>query len=868
ILAFKTGRVPKVLTQVAYDIGSGCEGDGERGLAHMLEHMIFKGTKKMVEGDIDEVARKYGATINAFTWYDVTGYWFEADKNNWKPFLDILADCMQNSTFEDQYLASEVKAVIQELNMYRDNHNVRIGEAALASTYPSNHPYHSPVIGYAEDVANLTGKKIKDFYKRYYCPRRATLFIVGDIDIEDAVASAKKVFDKVPDVEPAAVAKFIDVVPDMQTHSTKIYEQVQKEVLALHWLIPGLKDKNSIVASAVAHVLGDGEGSRLYRRLVDEEKVAEGVSAELEGTIESDIFFIFVHPKNGMADKCRQIISEELSKIIKDGVSSGELHRMATTSASNYFKGLQSNYGIAFKWMMSYFATRDEYEYFKEIDKLYDVTSSDVQAFATRHLNPFMASSVQILPLTEATQPMWLKAKEEWKQIETKILEHHKRTKPLDIPKLADSMPAPNALEFEFPKPTDQFKLDNGLEVIFHRDETLPLVSVNLSFRDAAYIASTLSGKVAGLAMDMLMEGSVGLSKKEIVDFFDSMGASCDFNAAGARISTLNSNMSDILKRFFHVLLKPKYEKDSFVKLRELSAAAIDRAKDDPRSVAMLALNQELYNGTEFAWSFEQAKELLEKVLLDDIKSVHKDEVAPEKMIMHVVGHFDETEVKDVLQKCTSDWAGGKYEERRIGERKFEAGKKRDIFMMRDQLFMLLGQPSEIDVYHEDRIPLSLVSRILFTAIGSRVWHLREKTGLFYAATGAMGSTVGKEKGHDIAFAIISPEKVDQVEKLFHGVMETMKKDGATSSELDDAKLMYKKNLIDLISSYDALAGMFSLISTIDLGFDYYDKVLKRVNAMTLKELNEVAAKYCDPSRMARVAVGRIGQAKPGPTAN
>ena len=112
ILIFKNIQTPKVLLQIAYDVGSWIEESGEKGLAHLIEHMIFKGTEKLNEGDIEAVARKYGADLNAFTSVDMTSYFFEVNKNNWKPFMGILADCMQNARFDEQHLASELIAVI------------------------------------------------------------------------------------------------------------------------------------------------------------------------------------------------------------------------------------------------------------------------------------------------------------------------------------------------------------------------------------------------------------------------------------------------------------------------------------------------------------------------------------------------------------------------------------------------------------------------------------------------------------------------------------------------------------------------------------------------------------------------------------
>ena len=122
LLMYRNTSQPKVVMQIGYNIGSYIEAEGERGLAHLLEHMIFKGTQKMSESDLDDIARKYGASYNAFTSMDTTAYYFEVDKNNWQPFLGIFSDCMQNARFDEQHLNSELKAVLQELKMNKDQY--------------------------------------------------------------------------------------------------------------------------------------------------------------------------------------------------------------------------------------------------------------------------------------------------------------------------------------------------------------------------------------------------------------------------------------------------------------------------------------------------------------------------------------------------------------------------------------------------------------------------------------------------------------------------------------------------------------------------------------------------------------------------
>ena len=196
ILVRVVHTLPKVSLQIWYNVGSKDEKTNEKGIAHLIEHMIFKGTKLLSESDINVITHLLSGSTNAFTHYDYTGYLFNMPVQNWHQTLGILADCMQNVSFKDDHLNSEMKAVIQELKMYRDNYPRSLIMELMAALFP-DHPYHYPVIGFKQDLFDVHADQLRAFYKKHYWPNNATLVIVGDVDPEDAFAQAKKYFEKI-----------------------------------------------------------------------------------------------------------------------------------------------------------------------------------------------------------------------------------------------------------------------------------------------------------------------------------------------------------------------------------------------------------------------------------------------------------------------------------------------------------------------------------------------------------------------------------------------------------------------------------------------------------------------------------------------
>lgn len=866
ILAFKNTQTPKVLLQIAYDVGSWVERDGERGMAHLIEHMIFKGTDKLSEGDIDSISRKYGATFNAFTGKDMTSYYFEVDKNNWHPFVGILADCMQNARFDSEHLASEFRTVIQELKMLSDNSGRSMMNEAASVIYPSNYPYHFPTIGFKQDLVNLKAEDLKQFYKKYYKPERATLFIVGDIDPDEAIEEAIKSFKNISDDKMTQTVLqdkdlMFDLVSNTRTNETCIYEDVQKEQLGFYWLIPGLRTKGSEeIVSIVEFILGHGEGSRLYKRLVEEEKIAVDVGCSGHQLMEAGIFFVFVEPLQGKIAECKKIISEEINKLIKDGVQKKELEKVITTKEREFFQNLQKLDVFTYEWIKSFIATRDELDVFNKVEKLEKIDSAQIQKFTKHFLDPFFMNQIAVLPLPADKKEVWLKLKQESDKLDKLILQTHPRTAPLEEPKFVNSLPDPKKLSFEFPKPDKEFELPNGLTVLISKNEHWPIFAANCRFKQAGYFAESKEGLLLNFMMNYLMEGTGKFTKEDNVGFFESHGSLYGFDVSGGIVSGLVKNYEQVLEHFAKVLTKPSFPDKELKKLKDIFIDIFQRRKDSQTDVGIKQLKNLIYKDHPFEWTFDDAIELIKDIDIKKLKELHQKYVTPQNMILSISGNFDIDKVEKEIKKSFASWSGEKYWVDVIKKGSFKPGQKIDEFMLRDQVLLLLGRPSPLNVYHPDLIPVKMLNFIAFTSLGSRLYQLREKTGLFYTAFGLLGAGAERVNGFDYAGSILTLENVDKAEKLILGVIDNMGKNGIFEFELDASKQSYLKGIIDLTTTNGSLAVLHAVLKSLELGFDYYDKVLNRVQTISLDEINKICTKYFDSKNMSRVRVGRVGK--------
>lgn len=861
VMVCKQGTAPKVLVQIAYDVGSAIEQEGERGLAHLLEHMIFKGTDKLVEGDIDAIARKYGADFNAFTSHDMTSYYFEADANNWQHFLPILADCMQNAKFDDQHLASEVKAVIQELRMYKDSHWHVMLEHAFTTIFPANHPYHHPIIGYKEDLADISGARLKAFYDKYYHPSRAVLCVVGDVDMDEAIAKAREAFEGIRSNAQDHQPPFIPLTHPLRTYSTTLYKDVQHEQIGLYWRIAGLDGGNHVLVSAVEYVLGGGLASRLHKHLVDDLQIASSVSVGGEQLAVAGIFLVNVEPKEGKREECIAAVTDQITQLAQEGCEDQELYKMVKNRQRQHMLALHNLSDFVYHWLESFFATRNEFNFFQDANKYASVEAAHVKRFCAQWLNPRDMHRIILAPLAAESRDLWQQEQAKEEEYYDFLLNTHKRTDPLSTPTFVHTLPAPTPLTFTFPQPTRVARqLSNQLAIITHTDTSMPLVSTVLSFKQAGYLSRSLQGIGIDLMMSLLLEGSKGIKRAQILEEFDMHGAQYGYNGRGMSLTCSHASFGAVFAHAMHVLTKPRFKKAAFEKMKAIFIHSYKQQKDSPRQMAMRTLKQAIYYKHPYGWSFDESIEYLEALTLEDMVKLHARYVCPAHMVLSVAGDVEPSFVEHCVLQNAHEWPVGSYQAPVYPARQTPPRNAVNIPMLRDQVVLVYGRPSQVLLHEPNHIILDLLSYVCFHSLGSRLFALRERTGLFYSASGAWGADVHQEHGFDYLCAIVSPENIEHAQTAIMDMAVQVADEGITQQELDAARQMYTKDMIDLTVDVRHRAGLFANVETLGIGYDYYDKALQLVHSLTVEEVNKVAKEYVSRDSFVRVAVGRVNQ--------
>ena len=326
-------RAPVMVSQVWYRAGSIDEFNGTTGVAHVLEHMMFKGTKNVPAGEFSKRIAAAGGRENAFTSRDHTAYFQQMQKDRLELSMQLEADRMANLQISDDAFAKEIQVVMEERRMRTDdNPQAVVYERLMASAYQA-HPYQRPIIGWMNDLEQMTAQDARDWYTRWYAPNNATLVVAGDVNANDVLALAKKYFGvlathllpvRKPQDEPAQVG--------IKRINVKAPAKLPYLVLAYH--APVLREWNKDWAPYALQILGGvlsgNDSARLQKALVKEQQIAVNVDAGYDAVARGPgMFMLDATPAQGKSvAELELALRREIERIKEEGVSEAELNRV------------------------------------------------------------------------------------------------------------------------------------------------------------------------------------------------------------------------------------------------------------------------------------------------------------------------------------------------------------------------------------------------------------------------------------------------------------------------------------------------------------------------------------------------------------
>jgi len=337
-----------ITTDIYYKVGSRNEVMGKSGMAHMLEHLSFKSTQKLKEGEFDTIVKSRGGVNNAATGFDKTHYYIKTASKNLELSLDLFSELMHNLKLTDEEFQKERDVVAEERRLRTDNNPMGYLYFRVFNTHFTYHPYHWLPIGFMEDILSWKIEDIRTFYRRYYQPSNAILVVAGDITPQEVFTQSEKYFGSIKNEQVIPKVTAVEPKVDGAKRAILHKESNQVDTLAITYSIPNYAHEDQVALSAISHILSAGKSSRFEKTLVNEKQLANQIYGYNMELTDPGVFLIMAmcSPQASLEALEKEILIE-LEKIKNGDVTQAELDKVKINTKAEFIYSLESSSSVA-----------------------------------------------------------------------------------------------------------------------------------------------------------------------------------------------------------------------------------------------------------------------------------------------------------------------------------------------------------------------------------------------------------------------------------------------------------------------------------------------------------------------------------------
>ena len=853
ILLVPDDSKPSTTVNLTYRVGSKHENTGETGMAHLLEHMLFKGSPKHPQ--VWAEFTKRGLAANGSTSFDRTNYTasFSANADNLQWYLGWLADSMVNSHIAREDLDSEMTVVRNEMESGENRPSRILIQRTMAAMHDW-HPYGRSVIGARSDVENVDIPRLRAFYQLYYQPDNATLIVSGKFDPPQVLKWVAESFGAIPKPTRTLPAMYtLNPVQDGERQVT-LRRSGGAPLLVAGYHVPAGSQPDFAAVEMLAQVLGDVPSGRLHKQLT-ERQLASSTFAFAWSLADPAVMFVGAELAPGQdLDKARQALLEVSESVAKTPISDDELQRARTQWLNGWEQNFTDpeNVGLS---LSEAIALGDWRLFFLGRDQVRDVTLADVQRVAEAYLRPSNRTLGSYIP-TDAPQ----RAPAPTKVDVAQVLQQFKPQAAAAAVEAFEATPAnidARTQRFEFgglkaavlPKPTRGAAAQAVLSLRFGDEKTL--------FGQAA---------AAEAVARLLDKGTATLSRQQVQDRLDALKTQIAIQpgAGGVSVSlsSRREHLADAVALVAELLRRPSFPAEAFDEYKRQSLTRIEAARKEPSAVAGNALarlgNPYPRGDVRYARTFDEQIQDLNALTLDQVRAFHARFYGARFAQFGAAGDIDLQPLQQALRVGFGDWAAGEPFTRvpqpllaAKGETLLLATPDKQNADLRARLPVAL---SDTDA---DYPALTLANHLLGSGGSSRLWtRIRETEGLSYSVYSQIAWNNFEPNSNWLAGAIFAPQNRAKVETALREELARALKDGFSAKELDAARngLLSFRRLSR--AQDDVLAS--ALASNLYLGrtFEISARVDAALAAATTEQVNAALRKYLKPEAIDMVFAG------------
>ncbi|MCP9236294.1 pitrilysin family protein [Lewinella sp. JB7] len=863
VLLFPDQSVPTITVNVTYKVGSRHEAYGETGMAHLLEHLVFKGTPD--HPNIPQELTEHGARPNGTTWYDRTNYFetFSATPENLDWALDMEADRMVNSFIAKKDLDSEMTVVRNEFESGENDPGGVLMERVLSTAYLW-HNYGKSTIGSKADLENVPIERLQGFYRKYYQPDNAVLVVAGKFNPETTLDLIQEKFGSIPRPERELYPTYTrEPIQDGERFvELKRVGDVQVVQAAYH--LPAGPHPDFPAIAVLMDVLTDEPGGRLYTALVEEGNassiwgfapaLAEPTFAFFNANVlkENDLMEVETTLKNTLDSLAQNPPTEEEVKRARDGIlknfeiNQRDANRVGLTLSSYIAQG---------DWRLG-FIFRDRVE---------QVTVDDVVRVAEKYFKPQNRTIGRFFPVekpdrAEIPEVGDLSAMTEGYEGREAIAEGEEFDPAydnIDQRTVSGTLGTNDNIEYALlPKETRGNSVNAQLQLRFGNLDVMK--------------GKAMAGDKAG---SMLMMGSEKYTRQQIQDKLDELKARVniggDADGAYAYIETENERLPAVIDLIGEILRKPTFPETEFNKMIKEELAAIEERRSDPQAIVFTEMQRRASDFPQdhpfYVMTFDEEVDALKKLKLEDVKQYYNDVYGGGNITFSASGDMDVDAVKEALERNFGDWTSPT-EFKRV-PRTYQAVKPEMVKMEtpdKANAWFVAVQTLPLNDEHPDYPALVMGNYMLGGGfLNSRLaTRIRQQDGLSYGVGSQFNASSLDERATFMSYAIYNPENREALEKAFREEIDKARSEGFTAEEIAAAKSGWKQNAAVSRAQDRSMAGELGNNAYLDRDMQWDKALEEKMMALTPEQINAAIKRYIDVDKMVILRAGDFAKAE------
>jgi len=833
VVMHRVEHAPVVALQMWVRVGSADEPEAQRGLAHVHEHMLFKGTRRRGVGEIASAVEAAGGEINAWTSYDQTVYHLVMAKRFLGAGLEILADAVLESSFDEEALQGEIAVILDEIRRTRDIPSRVLSESLFGAAY-QQHPYRHPIVGTVDSVGRLTREQVLAFYRRWYVPSNMVLVLVGDLEPQATMAEVRKLFGQAPR-QPAPQPKRTSEPVQREMRVTVGYDNISEAHIGLAFHVPHLEHTDVPAIDLISVLLGQGDSARLEQEARRRKGAVTDVYTYAYTPRDAGLFVIGAATPADRVERAIPALLEEVLRLRHEPIGPQDLFRARQILETEVIYQKETVEGIARKLGFYQAVAGDLGFEARYYERLAEIDEHDVREVARRYLRPDNLTVALLLPDSGGDAPV-RKTRIDAERIGALVTSARtrlgQRYAPVTLPQARGGV--------------HRLTFDNGLTLLLQEDHTVPIVSLRAVFLGGLRAEQASTQGVENLTARLLTRGTSTRSGEDLARQFDRIGGGVSGfsgrNSLGVRAEYLSSHLVEGLELVADCLLNPAFPPEEAERERSLVLEEIGARDDNLASLAFRAFSEELFG--QHPYRFDPLGDLDVVARLDRraLLSHYHGHYNPARLTLSLVGDFDPQhaaqEVKRLLGAPVRAGASPRKpipwtppSERRVTVR----------FRERNQAHLVLGFAG-VTLNSPDRFALDLLATVLSGQGGRLFLELRERRSMAYSI-GAV-SLEGVEPGYFAIYLATGPERIDEAITAVLAELERIQREGVRPEELRRAQEYLVGSQAIGLQRGSERAATLAFNDLYGLGFDAHRRYAARVMQVNPEALQQVAQRY------------------------